>query len=112
MPKGSNQKYKLIYLARIFESLTADEHALSVSELINELAKYDVSVERKTLYDDFDTLREFGYDIIQTGNGRYAKYFLGERKFELAELKLLSDAIGASKFITEKKSKVLIKKLE
>ena len=34
------------------------------------------------------------------------------RPFELPELKLLVDAIQSSKFITERKSNILIKKLE
>ena len=37
---------------------------------------------------------------------------MGSRKFELPELKLLVDAVQSSKFITVKKSRKLIKKLE
>ena len=41
-----------------------------------------------------------------------AGYYVGSRNFELPEVKLLVDAVQASKFITEKKSRELIKKLE
>ncbi|MBO4346311.1 MAG: WYL domain-containing protein [Lachnospiraceae bacterium] len=112
MSREANQKYKLIYLIRIMESLTDEEHSLTMSEIISELEKYGVSAERKSIYDDFEAMRTLGYDVIGDESGRYYAYFLGGRKFELAELKLLVDSISASRFITDKKSKALIKKLE
>jgi predicted DNA-binding transcriptional regulator YafY len=39
-------------------------------------------------------------------------YYVAGRDFELTELKLLADAVQSSKFITEKKSMELLKKLE
>jgi len=83
-----------------------------MSEIIKELDKYGVKAERKSLYDDFETLRQLGIDVVGDESGRYYAYFIGERTFELAELKLLVDSVCASRFITEKKSKSLIKKLE
>lgn len=112
MAKGTKQKYKLVYLIKIMEELTDDEHALTMSQIIDELAKYGITAERKSIYDDFEAMRELGYDVIGDDNGRYFAYFLGSREFELPELKLLVDVIGSSRFITEKKSKMLIGKLE
>lgn len=112
MAKGTKQKYKLVYLIKIMEEMTDDEHSLTMSEIIAELEKYGITAERKSIYDDFEAMRELGYDVIGDESGRYYSYFLGGREFELAELKLLVDVIGSSKFITEKKSKMLIKKLE
>ena len=112
MAKGSGQKYKLLYLKEILERLTDEDHSMTMSQIIAELNEYGIDAERKSIYDDIESLRAIGYDVIGDDSGRYYGYFMGERKFELAELKLLVDAIGASKFITEKKSKVLIKKLE
>lgn len=111
MPKGSGQKVKLYYLSRILIEKTDDDHWLTASELISELEEYGVEVERKSLYDDMETLRELGLDIIRTREGRDHYYHVGAKHFELAELKLLVDAIQSSKFITEKKSRNLIKKL-
>ena len=51
-----------------------------------------------------------GYDVVCQKNP--AGYYLGSREFELAELKLLVDAVQASKFITQKQSRNLIEKLE
>ena len=112
MAKGNNQKFKLIYLIRILEKLTDEDHSLTMSQIIDKLESYDVSAERKSVYSDLEALRELGYDVIGDDSGRYYGYFMGERTFELAELKLLVDSVSASKFITDKKSKALIKKLE
>ncbi len=112
MAKGNNQKCKLLYLIKVMESLTDDEHSLTMSEIISELEKHEITAERKSIYSDLETMRELGYDVIGDDSGRYYAYLLGERTFELAELKLLVDSVSASKFITDKKSKSLIKKLE
>ena len=111
MPKSSNQKLKLLYLSKIFLENTDASHALTVGELIDELAKYEIRAERKSVYDDIEMLRVFGMDI-QVVRDKQVRYYVGRHSFELAELKLLVDAVQSSKFITEKKSNALIKKLE
>ena len=111
MPKSMGQKLKILYLMRIFLSQTDETHPLSVSELISKLADYGVSAERKTIYDDIEALRQFGIDIIMEKTKSFG-YYVASRDFELPELKLLADAVQSSKFITEKKSMQLIKKLE
>ena len=105
------QKLRLLYLMRILLAQTDETHMLSLSELISKLAELGVSVERKTVYDDIETLRCFGLDIIMEKSKSYGYYIAG-RDFELPELKLLADAVQSSKFITEKKSMELIRKLE
>lgn len=112
MAKGSNQKLKLLYLAKIFTEETDENHGLTISQIVSRLAAYDISAERKTLYADLEELQNFGMDIISQQNGRSYTYHLVSREFELAELKLLVDSVQSSKFISEKKSNVLIKKLE
>ncbi len=111
MPKSSNQKLKLLYLAKIFTENTDCEHAMTIKELSDALAKYEVSAERKSLYDDIELLRVFGLDIGVIRD-RQVRYYAANHLFELAELKLLVDAVQSSKFITEKKSASLIRKLE
>ncbi len=111
MPRSSNQKLKLLCLARIFYEDTDAEHSLTVKELIASLAKYEICAERKSIYDDIELLRVFGMDIC-TVRDTGVRYYLGKREFELAELKLLVDAVRSSKFITQRKSDMLIKKLE
>ena len=112
MAAGDNQKLKMLYLVRILSEETDDTHALSLQEITSRLQAYGVNADRKTLYKDFDELENYGYEILRDQDGRTVRYHLGTRKFELPELKLLVDAVQSSKFITEKKSRQLIKKLE
>ncbi len=111
MPKGTNQKFKLYYLSRIMLEKTDDDHMIDMSEIKTALEAYGVTADRKSLYDDLEALRVLGVDVIGEKVGRNYYYHVGGKQFEIAELKLLVDAIQSSKFITEKKSKELIKKL-
>ncbi len=110
--KGENQKLKMLYLVQLFSRETDDAHKLTMPEIISKLAAEGVNADRKTLYQDFDELRRFGFDIISEKDGRNFYYYLGSREFELPELKLLVDSVQSAKFITDKKSGQLIKKLE
>ena len=112
MARSSNQKLKLLYLAQYFLKYTDEHHPVSVRDLIGFLEQQDISAERKSLYDDIDALRTFGLDIIQQKQARSTVYYLGSRDFELPELKLMVDSIQTSKFVTEKKTLALIKKIE
>lgn len=111
MPKSPKQKQKLLYLARYFMEKTDEKHVVSTPRLIEYLEANDIRAERKSIYDDIETLNEFGFDIVHTG-GPKGGYFLASRDFELAEVKLMVDLVQAAKFITTKKSRELIKKLE
>lgn len=112
MAKGQNQKLKLLYIARFFNERTDEDHGVSVQDIITLLNQYEISADRKTIYQDIEELRRFGMDIIAEQQGRSVVYKLASRDFELAELKLLVDSVQSSKFITEKLSRKLINKLE
>ena len=112
MAKSSNQKLKLLYLLKILSEKTDENHCMSAQVLIEELARYDISAERKSIYDDINCLMQFGYDIVNVKARSGGGYYLASRDFELPELKLLVDAVQSSRFITQKKSKELIAKIE
>jgi len=112
MPKSQRQKSKLLYLVDILMHETDEEHALSTKEIIARLDDNDIHADRKTIYADMEELVQYGYDIIGREARNGGGYYLASRDFEPAELKLLVDAVQASRFITEKKSRELIKKLE
>ncbi len=112
MAKGINQKLKLLYIVKILEEKTDEAHPMSTSRLIEELAKYEIGAERKSIYDDIAQLIDFGYDIVTNKSKRDGGYYMASRQFELSELKLLVDSVQASRFITAKKSRDLITKLE
>src|SRR5690554_769302 len=96
---------------KMFLETSDEQHPITVSQMIDELALYDIKAERKSIYDDINALRVYGLDIIKV-KGKTTGYFIASRDFEIPELKLLVDAVQCSKFITPKKSKELIKKLE
>jgi hypothetical protein len=112
MAKGANQKLKLAYIAKLFYEQTDDLHSVTMQDILDYLSKLDIKAERKSIYSDIDSLREYGMDIIGEQKNKTYYYHVGNRKFEIAELKLLVDSVQASKFITLKKSNELIKKIE
>lgn len=110
MPKGANQKLKLLYLAQLLQQKSDEEHPLTVGEMITALAAVGIDAERKSIYDDMEALQRFGLDVV-TVRGRSNAYYLGQREFELPELKLLVDAVESAKFVTAEKSRALIQKI-
>ncbi|MFI3209264.1 MAG: WYL domain-containing protein [Eubacteriales bacterium] len=111
MAKGRDQKKKILCLLDILYEKTDETHVLNTAQLIEELGRYGIEAERKSIYTDIEALMQYGVDII-CQRGKSSGYYIGSRDFELAELKLLVDAVQSSKFITEKKSKELIQKIE
>ena len=112
MARGAHQKLKLLYLSKILQEETDDTHGLTMPELIKRLNSYGIEADRKCLYDDLNQLDDFGMEINREKKGSKMYYSCGARDFELAELRMIIDAICSSKFITAKKSKELIEKLE
>lgn len=111
MAKGERQKEKLIRILEILMKHTDDEHGISIAELISMLAEMGIGAERKSLYDDFLVLTDMGFTVEKLPT-RPTTYYLADRIFELAELKMLVDAVESSKFITAQKSREIISKLE
>ena len=110
MPKSDNQKLKLLYIRDYLERNSDERHPVGAQELIDMLARQGITAERKSIYSDIKALQDFGIDILNR-RGKDGGYYIGSRNFELPELKLLIDAVQSSRFLTEKKSRELIKKL-
>ena len=111
MSKTANCKRKLPILAKLLLERSDEEHPISRQEMQAELERWGLSAERKSLYDDMEQLKELGLDV-QARRGRGGGWYVGQRDFELAELKLLVDAVQSSRFLTKRKSDALIRKLE
>lgn len=111
MAQTANYKRKLLILARLLLERSDEEHPVSRQEMQEELERWGLSAERKSIYDDMEQLAELGLDV-HSRKGRGGGWYIGQREFELAELKLLVDAVQSSRFLTKRKSDALIGKLE
>ncbi len=112
MPKSTGQKLKLIYILDFLKQSTDDMHGVTMQEILTHLERLDIKAERKSVYEDIALLTDvYGADIICCREGRRHEYRLMSREFQLAEVRLLADAVSSSKFITRKKSDELIKKI-
>lgn len=104
-------KPRILYLLKILEQHSDEEHPLTTTQLIELLeSQYGIVTYRTTIAKDIAALQEFGVDVVCIRSTQ-CKYFIGSRKFELPELKLLIDAVESSKFITARKSEALIEKI-
>ena len=111
MAGSFDTKAKLLHLLDILNTKTDEEHPMDAAALIAELEKRGVTAERKSIYRDLEILREFGFDVLLT-RSKPGGYFLAERKLQLPEIRLLMDAVLSAGFITRKKSRQLIGKLQ
>ena len=112
MSRMSGQKLKLLVLKDYLLKNTDENHAVTVKDILAYLESCGISAERKSIYDDIESLRTYGLDICAERREKSTWYNVVSRPFEISELKLLVDAVQGSRFITEKKSSELTKKLE
>lgn len=108
--KQYQSKARLLVLLKMFYEQTDEDHTMTNQEIIEYLKDNNVEANFKTVRDDIALLNSMGFDI-ETIVSRPNRYYWGDRMFEMPELKLLVDAVSSSRFITEKKSKELSKKL-
>ena len=107
------KRLRIIYVLDILKRLTDENNGITMQRILQELEGYGITAERKAVYEDISALTDvYGADIELLSAGPYSTYRLLSREFELAELKLLVDAVQSSRFITRKKSDELIRKLE
>lgn len=111
MSNNPKAKLKLLYVMRILQEETDAEHGLSLREIIERLEVYGIQAERKSLYRDIETLREFGIDI-QTYQRSPVQYAIAKRDFSLSELMLLVDAVESCKFLTQRQARMLTTNLK
>ncbi len=111
MESRRNGKLKILYIIDILKKHSDEEHPLSAAEICDYLADYDISAERKAIYDDIENLMYYGFDIIKTRSPKPG-VFLASRDFEIPEIYLLTDAVQSADFITPKKTRELVSKLD
>ena len=104
-------KGRVLFLERYLQTNTDDQHSVSTDELIEIYTANGFKANRNTIRDDIAILMEAGVDVIQSYKGKQRAYHIGNRIFDLAEVKTLVDAVCSSHFIAAKKSDELIAKL-
>lgn len=107
MAANKNSKLKLLCIQRMLEEETDADHGLSMAEIIQRLAEEGIAAERKSIYRDFEILREFGLDI-KTYQRNPVEYAIEHRDFTLSELMLMVDAVASSKFLTVRQANILL----
>lgn len=104
-----NQNRALLVLQYIWEH-SDEEHQVTSKDILSYLEENGINTIPRRVKADVELLRDFGFDI-EIVHSTQNRYYMYERNFELAEVKLLIDAVQSAKFITNKKSKKLIEKL-
>lgn len=110
MKSDKINKLKMIKILEILSQETDENHPMTTNELLAKLESLGIECNRKTLYADIDALNEFGYEIM-CKHSRSNEYYVVDRTFSIAELRILMDAIQAADFITESKSKQFVDKI-
>lgn len=101
---------KLLKLYEILARESDETHPLSTIQLMQKLKEQGISVQRKTLYDDIKLLNEGGYEIMQVRK-KTNMYYVCDRNFDVAEVRILLDAVEAASFITPEKTQRLVDKI-
>lgn len=107
----ANTKIKLTTLLEFLRQETDMDHPATTNQIIKRMVEQGVSCDRKTLARDVALLNERGYEVMKTRVGHENAYYVEDREFDVAELKLLIDAVQAASFVTEKKTEALVKKI-
>ena len=106
----ASSKTKTLLIYKLLNDYSDENNPLSTTELIDMLRDRGINCERKSIYADVKTLNDIGFDIVSTLSPKRG-FFMGTRKFELPEVRLLIDAVSSAGFITPKKSEDLVLKL-
>lgn len=104
----NSKKMTIVYILKILQEYSDEEHLLTQQDIINKLYNgYGIECERKSVGANIDCLIDFGYDIIKQKNGCY----LASRDFDRSEISFLVDAIFSCKAINGKQAKDLSSRL-
>lgn len=110
MSRSEVQKIKLLALYDFLYRETDENNPLSTAEIIERLKPDGIAVERKALINDIKVLNEWGYEV-QSFKKKSFYYYVGYRKFDTAELRVLMDAVQAARFINENKTVELCERI-
>ncbi len=101
---------KLLKLWDLLRQETDEDHPMGTQAIIKRLNDMGINCDRRTLYTDIKALQDCGYGISCVRKSSN-EYYVDEREFDPSELRILMDAVEASSFITEKKTKEFVNKI-
>lgn len=104
------KKSRILYVKNFLEHRTDERHPATMADILAYLKSEGIPASRTSVAQDVAHLVEAGTDVV-CNKGNPNTYFIGDGYFELPELKLLIDAVQASRFISRKKADALIGKL-
>ncbi|MGN1223112.1 MAG: WYL domain-containing protein [Christensenellales bacterium] len=109
MPSDSNKKLSILYVLKVLQDYSDENHILSQTDIAQKIEqKYGMRCERKSIGTSIDSLIDIGYDIVKLSN---KGSFLASRDFEPSEISFLIDAIFSSKILTSTQAKDLANRL-
>ncbi len=111
MANKPNRKLKLLYVLDILKENTDETHSVSADKICEILLSRGIESERKSVYSDIEALIDYGYDIVYS-KSEPRGYSLAYREFESPEVFLLCDAVQSADFISPKKTRELLAKLD
>ena len=99
--KTIDRKLRILYVMDYMRQHSDEDHPVRLDDIKKAITDRGIYTTRKALYDDFEVLSDYGFEIIRV-DGTY-KYYYSNPLFEFAELKLMIDIMHASRFVSEKK---------
>lgn len=108
MSKNLSNKLRLLeilYYLKTQSSLFKPKNASDIQDYL--FIKYDVNIERKTIYDDIKTINNFKEVIIKYQN----KGFYFKHNLSISETKIVIDALDQCSFLSVEERNELIKKI-
>lgn len=100
--KNYTRRVKLLYVLDFLKAYSDEEHPVTAAKIMDFLKERSIESGRKAIYDDINALCAYGLDVSRAYAAKDG-FFLAEREFEVAEIRLLLDAVASAPFITEKR---------
>lgn len=101
MRKNQDQKLKILYVKEYIELYSSKENPVNANQIIEYLSLHEISAERKSIYDDINTLINYGLNIVKV-QGREGGYYIGDRYFSQDDISILLDNLSSSKYVSTK----------
>ena len=113
MPKGRHyeQGVKLMVLRDYLCCFSSPKHKVSMEQIIKHLAENGIHAERKSIYADFERLREWNCDIVLDKTGKVG-YYVSNPTFNYDDIRILIDGVQSLKFVPQKRAEELTTKLK